>query len=223
LFPRLSFWDVTDAVSDLAIPKVGGETEHAILRRLLNVARPLGSFISKNGPSEIYLTRKLSHFVQILGFVPRIYDSHGKLRAPSELKELCFADREQAYAALAVLNSTLFYWWLSVLSDCRNLNKREILLFPCDLGSMKSSIRKVLSVLADDLMTDLRKNARLLEVNYKKHGTMKIECTYPRASKAFINRIDALLGKYYGFTEEELDYILNFDIKYRMGQDAGGD
>jgi hypothetical protein len=27
------------------------------------------------------------------------------------------------------------------------------------------------------------------------------------------------LAKHYGFTPEELDFILNYDIKYRLGQD----
>jgi hypothetical protein len=28
------------------------------------------------------------------------------------------------------------------------------------------------------------------------------------------------MGKHYGFTDEELDFIINYDIKYRMGQDS---
>ncbi len=31
--------------------------------------------------------------------------------------------------------------------------------------------------------------------------------------------IDKVLAEHYGFTEEELDYIINYDIKYRMGKD----
>jgi hypothetical protein len=31
------------------------------------------------------------------------------------------------------------------------------------------------------------------------------------------NEIDKMLGKHYSFTEEELDFIINYDIKYRMG------
>ena len=27
------------------------------------------------------------------------------------------------------------------------------------------------------------------------------------------------VGKHYGFTEEELDFIINYDIKYRMGDE----
>ena len=29
---------------------------------------------------------------------------------------------------------------------------------------------------------------------------------------------DHILTDHYGFTEEELDFIINYDIKYRMGQ-----
>ena len=36
-----------------------------------------------------------------------------------------------------------------------------------------------------------------------------------------IDEIDTLLGEHYGFTEEELDFIINYDIKYRMGLSGG--
>ena len=29
--------------------------------------------------------------------------------------------------------------------------------------------------------------------------------------------------KHYGFTDEELDFIINYDVKYRMGQDEADD
>ncbi|MBM6675074.1 hypothetical protein [Marseilla massiliensis] len=40
---------------------------------------------------------------------------------------------------------------------------------------------------------------------------------FPKLSKLIIDEIDKILAKYYGFTEEELDFIINYDIKYRMG------
>ena len=36
-------------------------------------------------------------------------------------------------------------------------------------------------------------------------------------TKPIIDEIDELLAKRHGFTEEELDFIINYDIKYRMG------
>ena len=32
-----------------------------------------------------------------------------------------------------------------------------------------------------------------------------------------IDEIDHVLSRQYGFTDEETDFIINYDIKYRMG------
>ena len=32
-------------------------------------------------------------------------------------------------------------------------------------------------------------------------------------------KINNVLAHHYGFTEEELDFIINYDIKYRMGDE----
>ena len=34
-----------------------------------------------------------------------------------------------------------------------------------------------------------------------------------------IDQIDCVLAKHYGFTDEELDFIINYDIKHRMGRE----
>ena len=41
-----------------------------------------------------------------------------------------------------------------------------------------------------------------------------------KKSKAIIDEIDAALAEHYGFTEEELDFIINYEIKYRIGFSA---
>jgi len=52
------------------------------------------------------------------------------------------------------------------------------------------------------------------------HDTLTVQCIYPKASKPIADRIDRVLGQHYGFTGEELDFILNYDIKYRLGRGA---
>jgi hypothetical protein len=42
---------------------------------------------------------------------------------------------------------------------------------------------------------------------------------YPAKAKDIIDQIDCLLAQHYGFTQEELDFIINYDIKYRMGKE----
>jgi hypothetical protein len=36
-------------------------------------------------------------------------------------------------------------------------------------------------------------------------------------AKPIIDEIDQVLAKHLGITDEELDFIINYDIKYRMG------
>jgi hypothetical protein len=38
-----------------------------------------------------------------------------------------------------------------------------------------------------------------------------------------VRAVDRVLAKHYGFTEEESDFIINYDIKYPMGQEAEED
>jgi hypothetical protein len=47
-----------------------------------------------------------------------------------------------------------------------------------------------------------------------------IEQFRPREAKPIIDEIDRVLARHYGFTDEELDFIINYDIKYRMGRDG---
>jgi hypothetical protein len=37
------------------------------------------------------------------------------------------------------------------------------------------------------------------------------------------DEMNHVLTKHYGFTDEELDFIINYDIKYRMGRDSNND
>ena len=55
-----------------------------------------------------------------------------------------------------------------------------------------------------------------------KHDTLTVQCIVPKYSKSIIDRIDSALAAHYGFTDEELDFIINYDIKYRMGRETFG-
>ena len=44
-----------------------------------------------------------------------------------------------------------------------------------------------------------------------------------RLSEPIIDEIDGLLGVHYGLSAEELDFVINYDIKYRMGSELEGE
>ena len=67
-------------------------------------------------------------------------------------------------------------------------------------------------------MADLRVHSKRRVYNYEYSGLVEYDEFYPKHSKPIIDEIDRVLAKHYGFTDEELDFIINYDIKYRMGR-----
>ena len=210
LFQSLRFIESADLMTDAGLAKIGHEVEASLLRKINTT--PLVPQHSRTSSTQyaVYFTRKLSHFVQILDFIPTIYDADGNLREPSELKRTYFPSELIRDAALGILNSSIFYWLVTVFSDCRNLNQREVQMIRFDVADTPRL--QQLAVAARDLMEDVRSKSEL-----KKQGTLTIQQTFPRHSKPFIDKIDRILGEHYGLTDEECDFIINHDIKYRMG------
>ena len=123
-----------------------------------------------------------------------------------------------AKRAGAALNSTLFYYWFTVEGNCRNIAGPDIETFP--IGDLESPVLAALTTIFDRLMKDLRMHSRRRVYNYKASGTVEYDEFYPDESKPILDEIDHMLARHYGFTEEELDFIINYDIKYRMGRDS---
>ena len=164
----------------------------------------------------IYMkTTSGSHYKLFFKEVP-FFSVNNVRQKSSSFKPLYFNSDIDADYLLACLNSNLFnYWWCS-LSDGRNVTKREVGSFPCVMNSDISKNR--LQKLSKELMIDLLNNSQRV-VYQKQKGTTIYDQFKPRNSKPIIDQIDCLIAQHYGFTHEELDFIINYDIKYRMGKE----
>jgi len=118
--------------------------------------------------------------------------------------------RKLSKRIVGALNSSLYYWFWRKISDCRDVLTPEILNFPLKVDSDNLSL---LDCIAEEQEKALLKTAET------RGG--KLSYTQYRVSntKPLIDEIDKILAKHYGFTEEELDFIINYDIKYRMGDE----
>ena len=93
----------------------------------------------------------------------------------------------------------------------------KIPVFPIGLDEMDDFLLKELNLLAMELDKDIRVHANVRIRHYQREGDIKCYTIELRKSKPIIDKIDRVLAKHYGFTDEELDFIINYDIKYRMG------
>src|SRR5260370_26336727 len=118
--------------------------------------------------------------------------------------------------AFGGLNSNLFYWLITTCSDCRNLNAREVLGLPLDLASISPKLQQELCKLSTELAQDLLIHAEMKPMVFQNQGRLTIQCIYPARSKRLIDEIDRVLAQHYGFSAEELDFLLHYDAKYRL-------
>jgi hypothetical protein len=73
--------------------------------------------------------------------------------------------------------------------------------------------------LSKRLTKSLYENAET-RIRTRADGSKQKELNFKVAlSKGIIDEIDRILAKHYGFTDDELDFIINYDIKYRIGNE----
>lgn len=219
LFQLLSFIESTRYVMDGAIPKMGDPLAKSIRKRI-ETFMPLSQSLRQGTNNTVYFHNSPQYWIRTMTFLPYFWNERDGEHVSTQVKPLYLSTKIDASVVSAALNSSLFYWWFLLLSDCRHLNLREIERFPLGLQHMSENIKQELSRLSDELMGDLILHVKRKETYYKATGQVIYDEFYPKYSKPIIDKIDQVLAKHYGFTEEELDFIINYDIKYRMGKDS---
>jgi hypothetical protein len=196
-------------------PKLGFEIEHGILDKLMT-NKPLGLFLSTSG-SDFYTHRIARYFIKATTFVPYFESERDGVKRSDDFKLYHANESIWISTIVAALNSSLFYWFWRVMYDGYHCGKENIASFPLELTNVLPEIRGRAGALTSDLMTSYRTNAERKKVNYKGSGTVKYDAFSVKHSKTILNEIDQLFAEHYGFSESELDFIINYDIKYRMG------
>ena len=217
LFSVTEHADVTNMSSQNSIPKIYGKIEQSLWEKLSQFST-LGTYlVKKQTPHVIYFHDSPRYWVRAMDFVPYFWNERDGEKIQVHVKRLNLTMELDTAVVMGALNSSLFYWWYIILSDCRSLTLRDIRNFPIGANEMDEVIKQHLSAVSGDLMRDLMQHAQRKQTHYKATGRVVYDEFYPRLSKSIIDEIDRLLAKHYGFTDEELDFIINYDVKYRMG------
>jgi hypothetical protein len=222
LFQLLSFIESTRHVMDGAIPKMGEPLAKSIRQRI-DTFSPLSKFLRQRAGHTVYFHNSPQYWIRTMTFVPYFWNERDGEQISTQVKPLYLTTKLEASVVAAILNSSLFYWWFILLSDCRHLNLREIEALPLGLEKMTAASKQKLAGLAQKLMADLKAHSQRKEAYYKTTGQVIYDEFSPKYSKPIIDEIDRVLAKHYGFTEEELDFIINYDIKYRTGKNEEED
>lgn len=183
---------------DSYIPKIGNKIEESIFDKIIKSkeeAELLKLQVSKNNDKNVYLNMRGTFWMKAFDKNP----------GSNEYKAYCFSKEFQPYV-ICILNSSLFFFFWIVVSDCWHITGKE-------LGNIK--------VRTDIDLTPFKELARKLldklEKTKKYIGTVQCDYEYKhKYCKEEINAIDDTLAEVYGLTQCELDYIKAYQLKYRM-------
>ena len=200
--------------------KIGSIIELTIMEKVFNQKQPLASYLINKSNNKLYYRTSGGRYFKLVTDFPPYFSGESGVIKSSKQGVLYFATSDECDIFVTILNASIFYWFWRIRSNCRDLTMKEIDNFPIGLDKMPKSIKEKLSGLCNDLMEDYKKHAYRKECTYKATGKVIYDEYYPKHSKHIIDEIDRVLAKHYGFTDEELDFIINYDIKYRMGRES---
>jgi len=167
---------------------------------------------SKNG-FLIHYHRSPRYWIRAMDF-DQYFKSPTRTKSVHHFRDIYFNDMRTGKFVSALLNSSLFFFWFVSVGNGRNITATDVKKIP--VGDVRDEILAVMANLSDSLMRDYKKNSFIRE---------RKDCEFqefrPSLSKPIIDQIDQVLAKHYGFSDEELDSIINYDIKYRMGRVVG--
>ena len=220
LFQRVSYCQITDKPKPYIIPKLTGKTEISILAKMLKNKGALDRQLKKNSMHKVYYRIGGGRYWKVFTtFQPR-FILNGNLSISSRENYLFLPTKPLRDATVTVLSSTLFYWYFILTTNCRDLNPSDLKNFPIRIDSLNNQNLSELVHICQEMMDDYQNNSQIKEKTSKLTGAIEYQEFYPRLSKTIIDKIDKVLTRHYGFNDEEIDFIINYDIKYRMGRDG---
>jgi hypothetical protein len=208
----------TESKNDLSskincIGKLGNKIENNIINKLSSSKYQITSLIRKSDNHVFYKSTGGLYWKVFTDFSPKFY-INGVEGHSSREKTISVDNEKEAVKLMALLSSSTFWWWYTLFSTLRDLN-------PIDINNFylpdKWSDIDILYDLGVKYKQGLIDTSSWIDRNQKTVGLTRIQSFKISKLKPIINEIDSVLAKYYGFTIEELDYIINYDIKYRMG------
>ena len=204
LFNRISYYlSEINNTNDL-IYKTGNKLQESILSKIMSKEKRLTDILQQSETEyPIFLNMRAAFWCKCFK----------KAQTSNEYKCFYVSNADYQNLIYSLFNSSLFYMIWEMTSDCWHITNDIFKLFTWGEIDTKSDIYSSAKLLSDRLSKDLEKNKRYI-------GSKQVEYEYlHKKSKTIIDEIDLLFAEYYGFTQDELSFILNYNLSYRMSDE----
>jgi hypothetical protein len=214
LFQMLYFIDTTGIkLRNNIWPKVRGDGEANLVQQLQSF-KPFNAQKMLFGTESIfYKNTGLRYFNSATLRAPKCWING--IVTPSSRETILRVDADSKGIVHAILLSTGFFFYWQVTSNCRDLNPSDIQFMPMPI--LNVDLASKLTVLSQIAEEDYLSKGRIITMKNKKTGLVELESVTPSKSKDVIDKIEIVLAEGYRLSDEQLDILINYAIKYRMG------
>lgn len=196
-------------------PKFTNAIETSILKKILSVRTTVDHLCGDTTYSIFYRNTGGRYWKVFTNFSPS-FKANGKSGHSTRETSFSLMNGNYVWPMIAILSSDLFWWWYTITSNCRDLNPTDSRSFRIPESAL---LDPKLNKLGTEYLADLRRNSKM-EITVRPTGKTETQTFKIQKSRLIIDQIDKALSEFYGFTNEELDFIQNYDIKFRMGDTA---
>lgn len=213
LFKKIKFALVKqEFMLNNVIPKISNQIELDILYKVIKKKKSILDFLDEKVYKNTVFYKSAGNPFYRLAFLeaPNLM-LNGESKISSSVRTLNLVKEINRNVVASIFMSSLFYWFWIVFSDCFNFTQGDLKKFKIDLLEIDQN---EFNDIYEKICSDLKKNGKVVTYN-KTNGVTQYFEYRPRESKYLFDKIDSLLAKYYSFTHEELQYLINYDYKYR--------
>ena len=212
LFSSIVYGQIPRNRSSFWVPKINTTLEISILEKMMLIPTSVKDFRAKTSHNIFYRSSGGLYWKVFTDFAPS-FSAKGVAGSSSKEETFSIRYKRQIKPLIAALSSNTFWWWYTISSNLRDMSPANIMSFPIPESIFSDPI---IDALGKKYLKDIIKNSFPLVRNQKSTGKTETQSFKIRKSKHIIDEIDSVLATHYNFTEDELDFIINYDIKYRM-------
>lgn len=183
-------------INDLFYPKIGNKTELGIFNKVYtNDENSILDISSAQTIPNVYLNMRACFWIKAFSFNP----------GSKEYKAFAF-DEQMKHFMLCLLNSSLYFLFWNLVSDCWHITAKELKHFRVPNKKINSTLFETLAI---ELENELERTKKFI-------GSKQTDYEYKhKLCKKTIDKIDDALAIVFGLSEKEVAYIKSFASKYR--------
>jgi hypothetical protein len=189
------------------LPKIGLTLESTILDKVFSSQNIAIKHLERKDGAAIYYRIAGGRYFKIIT----------NYSTGSTQEKVVFLDRKLANSIGAILSSNLFFWFYQVFSDNHGIKLHEIELFKIPVKNLTDEFIIKLDTIYLEYLIDIEKNTiEHFTTAYANINSFKEYKIFK--SKHLIDQLDDLICPLYGLTSEEIEFIKNYEIEFRLGE-----